>query len=516
MRFFKNAIPYIVATLFVLITTTVTLLQTDFAQGQKVTETPVAQANPVAQATEAPAPASEQPAMEHTQMAQAQPTQSELQPSDVLVQSQVTPIPDISFTLQTGIAEGKLVFIGVGGEIDGVVNPTLKVEPNAVVQITLLNGDGAHHDIALPDFNAKSELITGQGTSSTFVFKADKEGQFTYLCTVPGHQQAGMQGLIEVGEVEQLAQDLPSVVRDPSDVPAPIGQREPMTHNITLETKEVLARLADGSSFRFWTFDGTVPGPMLRVRVGDTVNVSLKNAADSTMIHSVDFHAVTGPGGGAVATQTQPGQSTSFTFKAINPGLYVYHCATPMVAHHIANGMYGLILVEPEEGLPEVDHEFYVMQGEIYTQEAFGQHGENGFSVEKLLNEDPEYFVFNGAVGGLTTEKPMHARVGDTVRLFFGVGGPNFTSSFHVIGEIFDRVFDQSSLTANPLTDVQTTTVAPGGATMVEFKLEVPGRYILVDHALSRLERGLVGFLMAEGDENPEIFRGEITAGSGH
>ncbi len=429
---------------------------------------------------------------------------------------QVTYTPDISFTLQTGIAEGKLVFIGVGGDIEGVVNPTLKVEPDAVVQITLVDGDGAQHDIAFPDFNSKSDLITGQGSSTTIVFRADKQGSFSYFCTVPGHRQAGMEGLIEVGSTEQVAETLPSIVADPSNLPAPIGKREPMTHDIVLETTEVTAKLADGTSFRFWTFGGQIPGPFLRVRVGDSVKVSLKNAADSTMIHSVDFHAVTGPGGGAVATQTQTGSETSFSFKALNPGLYVYHCATPMVAHHIANGMYGLILVEPQEGLAPVDKEFYVMQGEVYTQESMGQHGENQFSVEKLLSEDPEYFTFNGSVGALTTEKPMHAKVGETVRIFFGVGGPNFTSSFHVIGEIFDRVYDQASLTSNPLTDVQTTTVAPGGATVVEFKLEVPGRYMLVDHALSRLERGLVGFLMAEGEDNPEIFSGVATPGSGH
>jgi nitrite reductase (NO-forming) len=384
------------------------------------------------------------------------------------------------------------------------------------VQVTLVDGDGAQHDVAFPDFNAKSDLVTGQGSSSTFVFRADQEGSFSYYCTVPGHRQAGMEGVIEVGATQQVAETLPSVVRDPSDVPAPLGQREPTTLNVTLETKEVTARLADGTSYRFWTFEGQVPGPLVRVRIGDTVNVTLKNAPDSTMIHSVDFHAVTGPGGGAVATQTQPGSETSFSFQALNPGLYVYHCATPMVAHHIANGMYGLILVEPEGGLPEVDHEFYIMQGEVYTQEAFGQHGEAQLSVEKLLNEDPEYFVFNGAVGGLTTEKPMHAKVGETVRIFFGVGGPNFTSSFHVIGEIFDRVYEQASLTSSPLTDVQTTTVPPGGATMVEFKLQVPGRYMLVDHALSRLERGLVGFLFAEGEENLAVFHGAVTPGSGH
>ena len=215
-------------------------------------------------------------------------------------------------------------------------------------------------------------------------------------------------------------------------------------------------------------------------------------------------------------TQTEPGKETMFTAKAINPGLFVYHCATPMVANHISNGMYGLILVEPEGGLPPVDREFYVMQGEVYTAGKFGELGHQATDTEKLLSENPEYFVFNGAVGSLTTQKPLNANVGETVRIFFGVGGPNFTSSFHVIGEIFDRVYDQASLTAAPLTDVQTTLVPPGGATMVEFGLEVPGRYILVDHALSRLQRGLAGFLIVEGDENPEIFNGTPMPGGGH
>jgi nitrite reductase (NO-forming) len=215
-------------------------------------------------------------------------------------------------------------------------------------------------------------------------------------------------------------------------------------------------------------------------------------------------------------TQTAPGEETMFTAKALNPGLFVYHCATPMVAQHIANGMYGMILVEPEEGLPPVDREFYVMQGELYTSEAFGSTGLLTENQQALLNEDPEYLVFNGAVGALTDRKPLKAKVGETVRIFFGVGGPNFTSSFHVIGEIFDRVYEQASLTSPALTNVQTTSVPPGGATMVEFRLEVPGRYILVDHALARLQHGLAGFLIAEGAENPEIINGTMTAGSGH
>ncbi len=306
------------------------------------------------------------------------------------------------------------------------------------------------------------------------------------------------------------------IVRDPTDIPAPIGQREPQKVRIDLETVEIEGQLADGTTYNYWTFNGKVPGPFFRVRVGDTVEVHLKNLMNSSMAHSVDFHAVTGPGGGAVFSNTMPGEETVFTFKALIPGLFVYHCATPMVAEHISNGMYGMILVEPEEGLPAVDREFYVMQGEIYTSEAFGSTGHLTENMQALLNEDPEYFVLNGAVGGLTAQKPLKANVGETVRIFFGVGGPNFTSSFHVIGEMFDRVYDQASLTSPALTNVQTTMVPPGGATMVEFQLQVPGKYILVDHALARLQRGLAGFLIVDGPAAPEIFDGTPMPGSGH
>jgi nitrite reductase (NO-forming) len=295
-------------------------------------------------------------------------------------------------------------------------------------------------------------------------------------------------------------------VRIATDLPPPIARRAPATVKVDLVTQEVVGKLADGATFKFWTFNGKVPGPMVRVRVGDTVEVSLKNAADSEHMHNVDFHAVTGPGGGGVATMAAPGETQTFTFKAMAPGLYVYHCATPMVAEHIANGMYGAILVEPEEGLPKVDHEFYVMQGEVYTDEALGSKGLLNESIEKLLNEQPEFYIFNGGFKALTGDKALHAKVGETVRIFFGVGGPNKTSSFHVIGEIFDHVYPYGSLTSTPIKDVQTVTVAPGGATVVDFKLEVPGNYIMVDHALSRLERGGAGILTVEGSANPEVF----------
>jgi nitrite reductase (NO-forming) len=258
------------------------------------------------------------------------------------------------------------------------------------------------------------------------------------------------------------------------------------------------------------TFDGQIPGPMIRVMTGDTVELHLHNDPTSKLAHSIDLHAVTGPGGGAVYTQTLPGGETSFTFLALQAGLYVYHCATPSIGHHITSGMYGLILVEPIGGLPPVDREFYIMQGEIYTLQSFGTQGHLDFSYEKMLDEDAEYFVFNGAANALTTEEyAMTANVGETVRIYFGVGGPNATSGLHLIGEIFDKVYNQASLTSPALTDVQTTLVPPGGATVVEFSLNVPGRYILVDHALSRLERGLAGFLNVEGDDNPAIYHSE-------
>jgi nitrite reductase (NO-forming) len=424
---------------------------------------------------------------------------------------------DAKYTLRSGIADGRMVYLGVGGAIDGKVNPVLTAAEGQVVELTLINGEGAEHDIVFRDQNSKSPRVTGKGASTTIAFRAEKAGDFIYFCSVPGHQLAGMQGQLIV-TTRPAPQTLveADISREPTDLPPPIGKREPQTVRVDLFSVEVEGRLAEATTFGYWTFNGKVPGPFIRVRVGDTVDIHLKNSADSAMIHSVDFHATTGPGGGAAALQVDPGHEKSMTWKALVPGLYVYHCATPMVSEHIANGMYGLILVEPENGLPHVDREFYVMQGEIYTDVPYGQHGSAEFSVEKLLNEHPEYFVFNGSVGALTKLHPMRAKVGDTVRIFFGVGGPNFTSSFHVIGEIFDKVYALGGLSSQPLEGIQTVSVAPGGAVITEFKTKVPGNYTVVDHALARMERGLVGMLSVEGPPNPEIYNGQVMSGMGH
>jgi nitrite reductase (NO-forming) len=296
-----------------------------------------------------------------------------------------------------------------------------------------------------------------------------------------------------------------ALLRTPPDVPAPITRKEAALVKIELETIEKTMTLAEGVEYQFWTFNGSVPGPLLRVRQGDTIELTLKNNASSKFAHSIDLHAVTGPGGGAVLTQTAPGKSKTFSFKALNPGVYVYHCATPLIPQHITNGLYGLIVVEPKEGLPPVDKEFYVMEGDIYTVGKVNDPGLQEFSLDKMLAETPEYVVFNGAVGSLAGDKALKANVGDRVRIYFGVGGPNVVSSFHVIGEIFDEVHPEG--TREGMRDVQTTLVPAGGATWVDFTVEVPGRYILVDHSLSRLVRGAAGFIEVAGADAPHIFK---------
>ncbi|GGK10039.1 copper-containing nitrite reductase [Luteimonas terricola] len=441
-------------------------------------------------------------------------------PHDVAAQgaASVTPIADVTFSLRTEITNGQMVFIGNAGPIKDVVNPDLRVAEGAVVAITITNNDGAMHDIAVPEFDAQSDQLVGVGSATTIVFRATKSGTFEYICTIPGHKLAGMAGNLIVGDVKEVVSTALDVAKNPAEVGTPVGDRGPEHVTYDLLTTEVEGRLSDGSTYRYWTFDNTVPGPFLRIRQGDTVTINLKNAEDSINIHSVDFHSVTGPGGGAAVTQVRPGETKSFTFKALHPGLFVYHCATPMIAHHISNGMYGMILVEPEGGLPAVDKEYYVMQGELYTAQKHGSRGLQEFSVDKLLDEKPEHLMFNGSMDALTKTFDMNADVGEEVRIFFGVGGPNLTSSFHLIGEVFDRVYNLASFTSPPLTDVQTTLVPPGGATMVEFKVDYPGKYILVDHALSRAEKGLTGILTVHGEADATIFDSDetIDAASGH
>jgi nitrite reductase (NO-forming) len=315
---------------------------------------------------------------------------------------------------------------------------------------------------------------------------------------------SGFSGIERVGEI----------ARNPSDVPPPITRTEPAHVELELTAKEVIAEMAPGVYVNYWTYNGTVPGPMFRVREGDTVTLTLRNDPSSIHHHNIDLHAVTGPGGGATVSMVAPGESATFTFKALNPGLFVYHCATPNVANHMTHGMYGLILVEPEEGMPAVDREFYVMQGEYYATGGIGRKGLQLFDAQAMLDGNPTYVTFNGRVNGLAEH--LQASTGETVRIYFGNGGVNLASSFHVIGEIFDRVYPEASLTSAPHTDVQTTLVPAGGATVTEFALDVPGAFVLVDHALARVDKGAWGKLFVSGEEDASLFNGTEVPGHGH
>jgi nitrite reductase (NO-forming) len=294
----------------------------------------------------------------------------------------------------------------------------------------------------------------------------------------------------------------------PPRVPAPIRRDHPAKVIVNLEVRELEMPISDGVTYTFWTFGGTVPGSFIRVRQGDTVEFHLRNHPDSKMPHNIDLHAVTGPGGGATSSFTAPGHESQFTFKALNQGLYVYHCATAPVGMHVANGMYGLILVEPPGGLPPVDREYYVMQGDFYTVGKYREKGLQPFDMQKAIEENATYVLFNGSENALVGDNALHAERGDRVRLYVGNGGPNLISSFHVIGEIFDKVFYEGGTRYQE--NVQTTLVPAGGSAVVEFDLEVPGTYILVDHSIFRaFNKGALGMLKVDGADNKDVYTGK-------
>ncbi len=299
-----------------------------------------------------------------------------------------------------------------------------------------------------------------------------------------------------------------AVLTSAPEVPPPVNRDYPAKVIVDMEVREQEMEISEGVSYTFWTFGGTVPGSFIRIRQGDTVEFHLKNHPDSKMPHNIDLHAVTGPGGGASSSFTAPGHEAVFSFKALNQGLFVYHCATAPVGMHIANGMYGLILVEPPEGLPPVDKEFYVMQGEFYTAGKYREKGHQPFDMQKAIEENATYVLFNGSEGALVGENAIKASVGDSVRLFVGNGGPNLVSSFHVIGEIFDKVFYEGG--THYQENVQTTLVPAGGSAITEFRVEVPGTLIIVDHSIFRaFNKGALGMLKVDGEDNLAVYSGK-------
>ncbi len=409
------------------------------------------------------------------------------------------------------------------------VPSTLTVPAGSTV--TWVNDDDVFHTVTSDETGGPLDsphVLKGQ----TYVHVFNDEGTFAYHCTphsshdTSGHGpmytgmtatvtvKQGAAGANETGGHKPLPParpvDVAEIGRAASEVPPPITRTVPQDVDVFLETKEVVAMLdpAANATYTYWTFNSTVPGPMIRVMVNDTVHVHLSNPASSAMTHSIDLHAVMGPGGGATVMQVAPGENKTFSFKAMRVGLFVYHCASPPVDWHIANGMYGMILVEPEGGLPPVDHEYYVVQGEFYTNGTLGESGHHFFDPANMLLEQPTYVVFNGRKGSLMqADRMLTSNVNDTVRIFFGVGGPNLVSSFHVIGQIFDRVYSEGDLVDAPHHNVQTTLVPAGGAAVVEFETLVPGTFLLVDHSITRtIWQGSLGGLVVTGPAAPDIY----------
>lgn len=294
------------------------------------------------------------------------------------------------------------------------------------------------------------------------------------------------------------------ISNNPSNVPQITNNKDVAETEILMEIKEVIAEIAPGVETLFLTYGGKVPGPFLRIREGDMVKITLNNPEENLHTASIDLHAVTGPGGGG-KIQVVPGEEKSFSFKALTPGLFIYHGASGNVGSLMSQGMHGLILVEPKEGLSKVDKEFYVVQGEYFLEGPMGERGFKNFSSDKYLREEPTYIVLNGRVNSLV-DSPMEANVGETVRIYFGNAGVAKVSSFHIIGEIFDKVFREGSLLSLPSLGIQTTVVPAGGAVIVELELEYPGDYVLVDHSLVRIDKGAWGILRVSGEKNPEVF----------
>lgn len=335
----------------------------------------------------------------------------------------------------------------------------------------------------------------------------------------PGGMPASIpfRNIIEFFAYKDRFERVEDIGANPSSVPKLAQADHDGFVRISMTTKEVISEIAPGIYYNYWTFDKQVPGPMLRVKEGDIIELTLTNDPSSLHHHNIDLHAVTGPGGGAEFTHVAPGETKTFRWKAMNPGLYIYHCAMPNVSTHNSHGQYGLILVEPKEGLAEVDREFYIVQGEIYTTGQIGKKGLVPFDSNALISGDPNYVVFNGR---LESSPRLHANVGDRVRIYVGNGGVNLISSFHVIGEIFDTVYPEGAIgkESAKLQNVQTTTVLPGGSSIVEFTVDYPGKYLLVDHALARMNKGTWAVLEVTGEKNPDVIEtiGESAHGHSH
>ncbi|MEO5985459.1 MAG: plastocyanin/azurin family copper-binding protein [Candidatus Limnocylindria bacterium] len=298
------------------------------------------------------------------------------------------------------------------------------------------------------------------------------------------------------------------------DVPPPSGRTEQAIVEVAFDIVEGVQAIdpATGVEYETWGYriGGTdvvtgTPGPIIRARVGDVLRFTITNLPENTHPHNVDFHAVTGQGGGAADTTVAPGETVTIEARLLYPGIFMYHCAFGDVPLHIAQGMYGGILVDPAEPLPEVEHELYMVQSEYYTTQAAS--GTVTTDRASVTDEAPEFVVFNGAVGSLTGDNAPRMQVGETMRIYFVNAGLNLDSNFHAIGSHWDAVYPEGATLNSPIRGSQTTLVPAGGGVVVDLIAQVPQTVVLVDHALARaFDKGAIGQIVIEGDANPEIF----------
>lgn len=389
------------------------------------------------------------------------------------------------------------------------------VDKAGTYKVTFVNKGAILHDIVFPD-GTKIEAEAGKTASADVNFP---EGVIAFFCSIPGHKEAGMKGEVVVGE--QTAQQAQTPASEDHSGPAPELDVEPdesappyklfdatapkllegTTHEIDLVMEEKMMTVAPGFQQMVWTFGGTVPGPVIRVKVGDTIRIKLINPAENKVPHSIDFHSSMVAWNDEM-TSINPGQEKIYEWKADYAGVWMYHCGTTPTLHHIANGMYGMVIVEPAEGLPPVDAEFAFVQSEWYL----GPQKELT-SLEKASSAAPapDFVVFNG-VASQYNDNPIQINTGKKVRAFVLNAGPSIDSSFHIVGTIFDTVIKEGVYLTpdNPgKYGAQAVDLAPAQGAIIEFTMAEDGLYPIVSHAFNFVGRGALGLFKA-GDGDPK------------
>jgi nitrite reductase (NO-forming) len=390
-------------------------------------------------------------------------------------------------------------------------NPaSIEVDAPGTYEVTLNNTGAIPHDLTFPD-GSTTGMVDG-GATATLEVDVPAAG-LTFICSIPGHAQAGMEGAITVkggatagGDDHGGPAPTMDVASDP-DAPAPVTYDATApallpgdVHDIDLVITESEMTVAPGFVQRVWTFGGTVPGPVIRVKVGDTIRVHLKNPATNELPHSIDFHASQVAWNDEM-TSIDPGEEKLYEWTADYAGVWMYHCGTSPALHHIANGMYGMVIVEPAEGLPPVDNEFALVQSEWYL----GPQGEIT-SLEKAAAAAPapDFVVFNG-VASQYVDAPLAVGTGESVRIFVLDAGPSIESSFHIVGTIFNTVIKEGIALVKGNTGSwgsQAMDLSPAQGGIVEFTTAEDGLYPMVTHAFNFVGRGALGLVQA-GDGDP-------------